>query len=51
MTILEDEIDRRWPLPDVPFVGDEEGARLRTDYEASRARYRLLHPVVDRSDC
>lgn len=51
MSALEDEIDRRWPLPEVPFIGTEACERLRADYEASRERYRLLHPLVHRDDC
>lgn len=42
----EEERYRLPPLPEIePITADQAAIRNR-DYEAARARYRLLHPVV-----
>lgn len=51
MSALEEEIDRKWPLPDVPFIGTQECERLRAEYEAQRITYRQQHSVVPRDAC
>lgn len=39
------------PLPEPPFCGDGEAARLRAIYEAQRRIYRAAFPDRSREDC
>lgn len=48
MSVLDDEIDRKWSLPDVPFIGAEESQQRRVEYEASRRQHRIDNPIIEK---
>lgn len=49
-TALEQEIDRKWPLPEVADPGPLTVGALRRSYEQERERHRELYPVRDGND-
>lgn len=49
MTALDDEIDRKWPLPDVPFIGAEESQRRQAAYVAQRCQHQVIYPILESS--
>lgn len=52
MITAEDErLYKLKPLPDVEPAFGAEAAQHQADYEESRRRWRLVHPIVPRENC
>lgn len=50
MSALDDELDAKYPLPDIPFQGELTARAKQRTYETERHDWHVLHPHRDGKD-